>query len=233
MWRPLAATLEQMAVTPLAIVVTPSAGREMLMAQANELATRTAEATARVAAARAPSLIVETVTGTVKGDNAFAEPTPRAARDSGRAWGSAVHRCVDAMVRGRTAESLRLFVRAVLSDEGVATSALDRMMQLLDTVSQSPAWKAIRASGVARSELSVMRAARVGDRVIVTEGVIDVAVDDGTQWRVIDWKSDYADDDAWAVRMQRYTDQVTGYASLLQEITGRPAAGSIERVGQS
>ena len=233
MWRPLAATLEQMAGAPIEIVVTPAAGREMLTAQASALATRTAEATARVAAARAPSLIVETVTGTVKGDDAFAEPTPRASRDSGRAWGSAVHRCIDAMVRGRMGESLRLFARAVLDDEGVAASALDRMMQLLDTVAQSPTWKSIKAAGVARSELSVMRAERVGDRVIVTEGVIDVAVDDGTQWRVIDWKSDHADDDSWSARLQRYTDQVTGYATLLQAITDRPAAGSIERVGQS
>ena len=233
MWRPLAVTLEQMAGAPLAIAVRPAAGREMLMAQANVLATRSAEATARVAAARAPSLIVETVTGTVKGDNVFAEPTPRASRDSGRAWGSAVHRCIDAMLRGRTGESLRLFMRAVLNDEGVAMSALERLMQLLDTVAQSPTWKSIKTAGVARSELSVMRAERVGDRVIVTEGVIDVAVDDGTQWRVIDWKSDHADDDAWAAKMQRYTDQVTGYATLLQAITDRPAAGSIERVGQS
>jgi ATP-dependent helicase/nuclease subunit A len=233
MWRPLAATLEQMSGVPLTIVVGAAAGRERLMTQVSALATRAAAAAARVADARAPSLIVETVTGTVKGDNAFAEPLPRASRDTGRAWGSAVHRCIDAMVRGRAGDSLRLFVRAVLDDEGVAASACDRMMQLLDMVVQSPTWETLRTTGVARSELAVMRAERVGDRVIVTEGVIDVAVDDGTAWRVIDWKSDHADDDAWAARLERYTDQVNGYATLLQAITYRPAAASIERVGQS
>ena len=232
MWRPLAETLDAMAGAPLAITLTPAEGRRLLDVDASVLATRTAAATARVAAARAPSLIVETVTGAVKGDNAYVEPTPRALRGEGRAWGTAVHRCIDAMVRGRSGESLRLFASAALAEEGVAAASLERMMRVLDSIAESPTWTALRAGGVARSELSLMRAERVADRVIVTEGVIDLAVDDGTAWRVVDWKSDRDDEGVWETRLQRYTNQVDGYATLLQSITNRPAAGTIERVGQ-
>ena len=230
MWRPLADTLDSLAGAPLAIILTPAEGRQLLDVEASAVAAEVVAATARVAAARTPSLIVETVTGSVKGDSAYAEPTPRASRESGRAWGTAVHRCIDAMLRGRSDESLRRFARAVVADEGLPPAILDRMMHLLNGVAQSPAWTSISATGVVRSELSVMRAERRADRVVVTEGVIDVAVDDGTRWRVIDWKSDRADAAEWATRIDGYTDQVNGYATLLQTITNRPASGTIERV---
>ncbi len=74
-----------------------------------------------------------------------------------------------------------------------------------------------------------MRAEQVGDRVVVTEGVIDLAIDDGASWRVIDWKTD-RDAAAWSARIEGRTDQVLGYTSLLTAITGRPATGQLEHV---
>ena len=71
-----------------------------------------------------------------------------------------------------------------------------------------------------------MRAERVGDRVLVTEGVIDLALDEGTSWRVVDWKTDVDG----SARLERYSAQVSGYATLLEAITGRPATGQVERV---
>ena len=230
MWRPLAPTLDALAGAPVAIAVTPSKGRELLAAELGALAARAAAASERVAMARAPSLIVETVTGVVKGDNAYAEPAPRVSRDDGRVWGTAVHRCIDAMIRGRKRDSLRMFASAVLDEERLPPTLLDTLMRLLDGVAQSPAWKAIGDGSIARSELSVMRAAQVGDRVVVTEGVIDLALDDGSSWHVIDWKTDGDDAGVWSARVERYSAQVNGYATLLEAITGRPATGQIERV---
>ena len=99
-------------------------------------------------------------------------------------------------------------------------------MELLHDVARSPALTAIDNGTIARSELSVMRAERVGDRVLVTEGVIDLALDDGTSWRVVDWKTDVDE----SARLERYSAQVSGYATLLEAITGRPATGQVERV---
>ena len=153
----------------------------------------------------------------------------RVSRDDGRVWGTAVHRCIDAMIRGRKRDSLRMFASAVLDEERLPPTLLDTLMRLLDGVAQSPAWKAIGDGSIARSELSVMRAEQVGDRVVVTEGVIDLAIDDGASWRVIDWKTD-RDAAAWSARIEGRTDQVLGYTSLLTAITGRPATGQLEHV---
>ncbi len=232
MWRPLAKTVDAMAGDPLEIAVRPAAGRLTLDIGADALVGRAEAARERVAAARTPSLIVETVTGTVKGDNAYAEPVPNRSRLEGRKWGTAVHRCIDALVRGRTGAGLHSFARAVLSDERLDASVLPRLLQLLDDVERSETWRTLRDGGVPLSELSVMRAETRDDRVVVTEGVIDLAVETTAGWRVVDWKSDVTDVVGWADRVVKYEAQVARYAELLAQVTGRPGVGVIERVGQ-
>ena len=230
MWRPLAATLDSVAGAPIVIPITPESGREALHADISAFEMRIAAANARVVEARTPSLLVDTVTGTVKGDTAYTEAVPRGIAGSGRAWGTAVHRCIDAMVRGRIGESLQQFVRAVLDDERIKPSRFAELMQLLDAVARSPAFRAAISSGAAQSELSVMRAERRDDRVVVLEGVIDLAVRSDTGWQVIDWKSDAADEARWAELKATYDAQANAYADILKQVTGLPATASVERV---
>ena len=134
------------------------------------------------------------------------------------------------MVCGRTGESLQQFVRAVLDDERITPSRFAELMQLLDAVARSPAFRAAISGGAAQSELSVMRAERRDDRVVVLEGVIDLAVRSETGWQVIDWKSDAADDARWSELKVSYDAQANAYADILKQVTGLPATASVERV---
>ena len=229
-WRPLAVTADALAGAPIVITMTEPAGRGALDVAIESLVAATALADARVADARTASLIVETVTGTVKGDDAYAESSPRASREAGRRWGTAVHRCLDALVRGRTGAALECFARAVIADERLDASSLDRLLRVLHSVEQSPTWNSLRGGGTVQSELAVMRAEQVGDRVVVTEGVIDLVVDSGERWQVLDWKSDAVEGDDWLRRLTKYEAQVNRYAELLRGVTGQPATGAIERV---
>jgi ATP-dependent exoDNAse (exonuclease V) beta subunit len=77
-----------------------------------------------------------------------------------------------------------------------------------------------------------MHVASRDGQAVVTEGVIDLAVLDGSGWTVIDWKSDRADADEWARLATGYDRQVARYAELLRAVTARYAVGAVVRVGQ-
>ncbi len=232
MWRPLADAVDPMAGAPLEIRVSPAAGRETLAADSSEMQAAADVAAARVRDASQSSLQIEIVTGVVKGDDADDEPVPRSGRAAGRVWGTAVHRCIDALARGRSKNSLHAFVRAVIDEAQLGESAYALMLQWLDDVERSPTWVAARAAGSLQSELAVMQVQQGAAGVVVTEGVIDLAANAPDGWRVVDWKSDDVDTAEWDRRRVRYDAQVARYAEMLQAISGEPARGVVERVGQ-
>ena len=232
MWRPLADTLELLAVTTLDPPAEATQARSHLETDVAQLEALVLSATRRLGDAARASFTVQTVTGSVKGASADEEPLPRRLQESGRTWGTAVHRCLDAMVRGRRGAALDAFVRAVSSDEGLDASAVSRLQGLLADVANSARWSDAMRTGTMQSELAVMHVAQANGHAVVTEGVIDLAVlrDDG--WTVIDWKSDRVELDAWAQLRLTYDRQVARYAEMLRDVTGLDASGAVERVGQ-
>ncbi|MBC7844795.1 MAG: UvrD-helicase domain-containing protein [Gemmatimonadaceae bacterium] len=232
MWRPLAATADVLAPEPLDIPITTLPERRTLDGDVASYAAQVDSAAQAVALASRASVHVQTVTGRVKGETSDDEPLPRRQRESGRTWGTAVHRCLDALVRGRRGASLHAFVRAVVADEGLDDTASHRLQLLLDDVASSARWRAATEAGSLQSELSVMLAEPGDAGVLVTEGVIDLAVVGAAGWRVIDWKSDRASTEQWSRLAPTYERQVARYAEMLSAITALPARGTIERVGQ-
>ena len=231
MWRPLAVIADRLAPVPLDIPITTLPERLTLSGDSASYAVAAAASAHAILSASRASLRVETVTGSVKGETSEDEPLPRGLREFGRTWGTAVHRCLDAMVRGRRGAVLDAFVHAVVADEGLDATAVERLQLLLATVERSASWNVAMRDGSMQSELSVMLA-ESGETLAVTEGVIDLAVVGADGWRVIDWKSDRADAEQWARVEPTYARQVARYAELLSAITALPAHGAIERVGQ-
>lgn len=231
-WRPLALAADAVACTSLDITVGKAEGRRKLEYDAVAMPTAIASAAARIHHASHASLLTETVTGVVKGDDADEESAPRSGREGGRAWGTAVHRCLDALARGRRGDRLHAFVRAVIGDESLGDVAFEPLVRLLDSVERSATWQATRTLGPLQSELAVMQVRQTADRTVVTEGVIDLAVNGADGWHVVDWKSDLVDDAEWARRLTQYDAQVHRYVEMLQAISGQSARGIIERVGQ-
>ena len=232
MWRPLATTLDAMAGAALVTPMAAMPSRLHLDTAVAQLEAATGDAVQRVDAASRASLRAQTVTGSVKGASDDDEPLPRRLQQSGRAWGTAIHRCLDAMARGRRGVALEAFVRAVVADENLDESSVARLQRVLDGVATSASWTEATRAGTMQSELAVMHVETTTGQAVVTEGVIDLAVlhDDG--WTVLDWKSDRADADEWT-RLQRvYDAQVARYAAMLHDVTGLAAAGTVVRVGQ-
>lgn len=215
--------------TLLEVSVTAPPGREPVRQAASALALATEEARARVAAAGVWSYTVATVTESSRGD---ADGARRPVRGGGRgaAWGRAVHRAVEGMARGRSGDGLDRFVRAVARDERLDEASAEELRLLLSDLRRSEAWAALTGHGAPLLEVGVMQATEGGDRVEITEGVVDAVVRAGEGWHVLDWKTDDVTDEAWAARREKYEVQVERYAHMLATLSGVPATARIERV---
>jgi ATP-dependent helicase/nuclease subunit A len=235
MWRPIAEVLRENAIRR-ELRITDAPGRKKMARTAESLRADTADATARVAAAGTASIRFVTVTESAKDtDSDPAVHDGRGMRGGGRgkSWGNAVHRCMEALGRGRRGESLRVFAAAVAREEGLSAEHASELLPLIERAAESEAWKTLVASGVVNSELTVMRALRADGVETITEGKIDAAALGPDGWRVVDWKSDVVDDAAWLDRSAKYRRQVAAYVQLLTELSGQTAVGSVERVPMS
>jgi ATP-dependent exoDNAse (exonuclease V) beta subunit len=213
--------------------ITDAPGRKRMERTAESLRADTAEAAARVAASGTASIRFVTVTESAKDtetDPALHDGRGMRGGGRGKSWGNAVHRCMEALGRGRTGESLRVFAGAVAREEGLSDEHAAELVPLIERTAESDAWKKLVAAGVVNTELTVMRAARSDGVETITEGKIDAAALGADGWRVVDWKSDVVDDAAWGARSAAYAKQVGAYVQLLAELSGEKAVGSVERV---
>jgi ATP-dependent helicase/nuclease subunit A len=231
MWRPLAAALDEHAIRR-AMMVTPAPGRKQVVRSAASLREATDDAATRVRAAAAASLRFVTVTEQAKEtlDDPSAAVAGLRGEGLGTAWGTAVHRSIEALGRGRRGDSLRAFVRAVAVDEGLSGELSDALYPLIERMAASEVWQSLMSTGEMNVELAVMGSATVQGVETITEGVADAAVLGAGGWTVMDWKTDAVDDTAWRVRLENYTRQVNAYAELLATLSDRPAVGRLERV---
>jgi ATP-dependent helicase/nuclease subunit A len=228
MWRPLAPVLGEHSVY-IELPQHAPAGRRKVERSATSLSEATQAAAQRVQRAKAPSIIVRTVTEAAKSDPAplLGAGGPRGA---GPAWGRAVHRSIEALGRGRRGTAMRAFALAVARDEELSAEQGEALVRVIERIEASDAWRRLTASGTLQMELSIMRHVVDAEHAILTEGVIDAARlgDDGCE--IVDWKTDVVDDVTWARRKVQYERQVGAYAGMLSELTGLPARGRIERV---
>jgi ATP-dependent helicase/nuclease subunit A len=239
MWAPLAAVLNgQGKKLDLRPDVPP--GRAVLESAAVEAALAAANVEQRLLHAAVLSETATSVTRSTKEvrEEALELEAPRTRGGDGKAWGSAVHRAIEAMGRGRSGEGLKRFVRAVARDEGLGiteaeiVAAGERLLGVLERVQALPEWQALAAAPERRFEWRVARVTEAAEGRLLTEGVIDAAALVDGSWQVFDWKTD-ADGAGWESRRQGYEAQVARYAEILFEL-GQPAgAGRVVRVGGS
>jgi ATP-dependent helicase/nuclease subunit A len=230
-WRPLASVLDEHA-TPAELPITAAPGRARLQRSADSLVDSSRAAVERVQDAATCTVRFATVTEEVRDAKGTLAPdgTRLPTRTNGAAWGTAVHRSLEAMGLGRTGESLRAFALAVAREEGLDAESAEALFPLLERTAESDAWKALLAAGEASFELPIMSRATEDGVEVVTEGIVDAAALGPDGWHVVDWKTDSADDAAWASRRERYERQVDAYVRTLASLSGRPAVGSVQRI---
>lgn len=230
LWRPLAPALD---ATGSRIELTTREPRERAAVKhgASAIQQSAVDAAATVQAARKASYMVQTVTASAKRvDEAQPYLLRKAGGGKGTAWGTAVHRVIEAYLRGRRDVGLAAFAKAVARDECLSDTMASELSVFAASMG-TPKWTTRVGGGEdVLSELSVMRYMPHETTSVITEGVIDMAVLRNGSWDVIDWKSDAVDDEEWARRKVPYDRQVEAYGSILSELSGKPAATRVERV---
>jgi ATP-dependent helicase/nuclease subunit A len=134
-----------------------------------------------------------------------------------------------------TGEGLDATARAQALAEAVPARESE-IRELVASVLASPTVRGATADG-ARYWREVPVAATV-DGVLV-EGFVDLLIEDGGGFTVVDYKTDAARDDDLDTVVQRYTPQGAAYALVLEQLLGRPvtrcvfvfarADGAVER----
>lgn len=151
-------------------------------------------------------------------------------KSRGKAWGRAVHRCIEGAGRGRSGASLSAFIAAVLSDEELDQDQLIEIETLLNGIRQSELWTRLMSGESALFELPVMQVTPDTGMATVAEGVIDAASLKDGEWLVADWKTDSVGDTEWSRRLQQYEKQTAAYDTMLNALSGRPAHSVVQRV---
>jgi ATP-dependent helicase/nuclease subunit A len=239
-WGPLAPTLEEYA-EPMELAPADPPGREKLHVASAELDERVAAARERVSVAKRITYERTSHALVARSDSDKArerrEEIPRHVRraESGRAWGSALHRALEARGRGRTGERLRNYVAAIVLDEeikregGLPDDAVDRILRKVEEITAGTEWRELMAGG-GMFELGVMSVVSDDGTARVTEGVIDAAAQRDGAWTLYDWKTDRAGDEVWEQLVPKYEQQVAGYVDAVKRLTGGEVRGGIVRV---
>jgi len=173
-----------------------------------------------VEAARAASVSVQTVTQSSK-DADDAKPFVLRTRSGGKGkeWGSAVHRVIEAYLRGRRDATLHAFARAVARDERLSPTLDAELLALVESAEVSAWSTGMPAGATIMTESTVMRHVTHGSTAVVVEGVIDAAVLQDGAWSIVDWKSDSVDAAKWSRRAEAYRRYVETYCNLLHRGT--------------
>lgn len=237
-WSPLAAALAAHG-TPMTMPLDQPAGRAEPAETSDEMQHRCAAADAARAAARAPGMRLTSVTRALRQEREEVRLDGATRGSSGATWGRLVHRALEAVGRGREGESLERFVRALVRDELPMAPAAEqdamvqRVLAQVRRVRGDTVWQRLANASSRAFELPVFSVERDGDTDVITQGIADAAALVDGEWLVLDWKTDHADDAAWAAREGEYRRQVEQYAAMIGLRAGVPARGEIIRVRES
>ncbi len=232
-WAPLSTALEQHG-SVLTLEAVPAPGRRELQRPFEAVAGDAQAADARLRQAAQPTFEVRPpVTRDLKTDRheRLAYDLVDARRLKGRDWGTAVHRAIEAMGRGREGDSLRRFLRAVARDHNLGRDAaelddsVNQLEQLLARERSLPEWQSRLAH-----ELPVLRVDQRDGLEQISEGVVDLLLKTGDRYQVLDWKTDRAGDAVWEARAPQYEAQVARYTEMLRALGFELEEGRLEHL---
>ncbi|MGH7278295.1 MAG: PD-(D/E)XK nuclease family protein, partial [Candidatus Rokuibacteriota bacterium] len=224
-WQPFEPYLR--AATELAVPVTVTPPRPRLGDVGAPARSAAAAARAsRVEAARQPSWVVDSVTGTAHKAGPYGHPLqPGRTRepDTGVAWGSLVHALLENALRGPRRD--REHLQRIASWLTVADPQLRRVVpEALDTVARVMAtelWQRAMAAAERHEEVPFAARADADGLPRVLYGVIDLAFRMPAGWELIDYKTDQAELEELETR---YRGQVSAYAEQWEALVGHRIA---------
>lgn len=188
-----------------------------------------AERQSRLEKAAQPSYRSADVTGLAKsvGDGV---PIRRSAGGKGMAYGTLVHRCLQALGEGMDASDLPLFCKMAAQEEEAEEKWIEPALDAVRKTAESELWERCMRSARRYFEFSI-RSARVESETavnadgaagtILLRGVIDLVFEevDGS-WVIADFKTDHHDVSLEERLAAYYRPQVKAYAEEWERLTG-------------
>ncbi|HET7602596.1 MAG TPA: PD-(D/E)XK nuclease family protein, partial [Gemmatimonadales bacterium] len=234
-WAPLAGALAVHA-TPMTLPLDQPAGRDQPAVTDAEIRASCEAAGTRRASASRIGVRLTSVTRTLREEREEAWLSGSSRRRGGAAWGTLVHRTLEAMGRGREGTGLERYVRALVrEDQPEATdpereAMVTRVLAQAEAMRQNTVWQQLAGAADRAFELPIFTVDDSDGVDTVTQGIADAAALVDGAWVVFDWKTDHADDATWARREEEYRRQVEAYARMIGARAGVPARGEIIRV---
>jgi ATP-dependent helicase/nuclease subunit A len=146
-------------------------------------------------------------------------------REDGAAWGRVLHRLLETTIRDPKRD-IASQARFHLREEGLPLEALEEVLREVDGVRTSELWQ--RACRAKRRLVEVPFALTIpsvdldikdGPSETILKGVIDLAFSEGTEWIIVDYKSDRVRSSLRHL-IARYAPQVRQYRRHWEELTG-------------
>jgi ATP-dependent helicase/nuclease subunit A len=151
---------------------------------------------------------------------------PRPAEGRGMAFGSVVHRCIDALGGGLQPERLEAFVQLAADEEGLDVKWLPDAIASVRRVLESELWRHSRAAKQAFHEFSFMVSeedaaeTQSPPRLRLLKGVIDLVFEEEDGWVIVDFKTDLFEEEHLGAFVRYYAPQVQAYAEKCEKTLG-------------
>ncbi|MBW3564791.1 MAG: UvrD-helicase domain-containing protein [Acidobacteria bacterium] len=151
---------------------------------------------------------------------------PVGAAGRGHRWGSVVHMVLEGLSKDPGSD-LAILARNALTEEGLASSLEDEVLEWVERFRASPLWKRAERSRRRFVEVPMAWPETLPDGTSrVVHGVIDLVFFDEGRWTVVDYKTD-----ATAGRLggliEAYSPQIRAYVEAWSAVTGEKASGML------
>lgn len=153
-----------------------------------------------------PTIARQRVTEKAKGLSAG--ELPRSMEGRGMAFGSVVHRGIEALGNGLEPERLDSFIQMAAEQEGLRAEWLEAASQAVLQVVRSPLWARGLQAKQSFHEFSLI----VSRNRVMVKGVIDFLFEEEDGWVLVDFKNDVYEPEHEQAFVEYYRPQIMAYA---------------------
>ncbi|CAM4179071.1 UvrD-helicase domain-containing protein [Paenibacillus alkaliterrae] len=177
-----------------------------------------------LAACSQPSYRVGSVTGLTKSSSEII--LQRSSEGKGMAYGSLIHRCLQALGEGLDVVDLTDFCRMVAEEEGVDEIWFEQAEKAVLLVTQSELWKRSLKARRKYHEFSFMTTREIAESetggavATLLRGVIDLVFEEEEGWVIVDFKTDRYELEQEQQFVEFYKPQVQAYVEEWERMIG-------------
>ncbi|WP_419871502.1 UvrD-helicase domain-containing protein [Candidatus Pristimantibacillus sp. PTI5] len=201
------------------------------LVEAPNVATGLEEWSLGLAACAHPSYLAGSVTGLAKSSGEVV--LQRSSEGKGIAYGSLVHRCLQALGEGMDVDDISDFCRMAADEEGVEENWLEQAEKTVLLVTQSELWERSLIARRKYHEFSFMTNRQVVDDgsgvpiATLLRGVIDLVFKEDDGWVIVDFKTDRYEFEQEQKFVEFYKPQVKAYVEEWERMVG----GKVKEAG--